>query len=91
MADKNSNMNRQDRREFLKQTALMATAGLTASSLLSSSGCSSAQAAGAGAFHLTEANKIILFQGDSITDWGRTRSKEILPTIHNALGPATCF
>jgi len=86
MADKISGVNLHDRRDFLKQTALAATAGLTASSLLSSSGCSATQSAGAGAYHLTETNKVILFQGDSITDWGRTRSKENTPNDQQALG-----
>jgi len=86
MTDKISGANLHDRRDFLKQTALMATAGLTASSLLSSSGCSAIQSAGAEAYHLTETNKVILFQGDSITDWGRTRSKENTPNDQQALG-----
>ena len=87
MADTTSNVTRQDRRDFLKQTALAAAAGLTASSLLSSSGCSSAtQSAGAAAFHLTETNKTILFQGDSITDSGRNRGKENAPNDQQCLG-----
>ena len=86
MADTTSNVNRQDRRDFLKQTALVATAGITASSLLSSSGCSAIQSAGAGAFHLTETNKTVLFQGDSITDWGRNRGKENAPNDQQCLG-----
>ncbi len=86
MADTTSNVNRQDRRYFLKQAALAATAGLTASSLLSSSGCSAAQSANAGAYNLTETNKTILFQGDSITDWGRNRGKENAPNDQQALG-----
>jgi lysophospholipase L1-like esterase len=79
-------VNRQDRRDFLKQTALMATAGLTASTLLSSSGYSASKSAGAGSYILTETNKVILFQGDSITDWGRTRSKENAPNDSQSLG-----
>jgi lysophospholipase L1-like esterase len=86
MADTTSNVNRQDRRDFLKQTALVATAGITASSLLSSSGCAAIQSAGAGAFHLTETNKTVLFQGDSITDWGRNRGKENAPNDSQCLG-----
>jgi lysophospholipase L1-like esterase len=86
MADNKSIVTRNDRREFLKQTALMATAGLTASGLLSSSGCETAEAAGKGMFAPTEANKIILFQGDSITDWGRSRSKENTPNDSQCLG-----
>jgi lysophospholipase L1-like esterase len=86
MADITSNVNLHDRRDFLKKTALAATAGLTASSLLSYSGCSAAQSAGAGAYHLTETNKVILFQGDSITDWGRNRGKENAPNDQQALG-----
>jgi lysophospholipase L1-like esterase len=86
MADKISETNFQDRRDFLKQTALAATASFTASSLLYSSGCSATESAGAGSCHLTEANKIVLFQGDSITDWGRNRSKENAPNDSQCLG-----
>jgi lysophospholipase L1-like esterase len=86
MAEEISNVNRNDRREFLKQTALAATAGLTASTLLSSSGCSGTQTSAKGPFTLTESNKVILFQGDSITDWGRTRSKENAPNDSQCLG-----
>ncbi len=86
MADKISGANFQDRRDFLKQTALVATAGLTASSLLSSSGCSATQSTGAASCRLTETNKVVLFQGDSITDWGRNRSKENTPNDSQCLG-----
>ncbi len=86
MADKISRANLHDRRDFLKQTALAATAGLTASSLLWSSGCSTTQSAGAGSCRLTETNKVVLFQGDSITDWGRNRSKENTPNDSQCLG-----
>jgi lysophospholipase L1-like esterase len=86
MADKKSIVNQQDRRAFLKQTALVATAGLTASSLLSSSGCSATEASGKGPFNLTQSNKTVLFQGDSITDWGRVRSKESSPNDSQCLG-----
>ena len=86
MADKISGANFQDRRDFLKQTALAATAGLTATSLLWSSGCSAAQSVGAGSCRLTETNKVVLFQGDSITDWGRNRSKENTPNDSQCLG-----
>jgi lysophospholipase L1-like esterase len=86
MADATSNLNRHNRRDFLKKTALAATAGLTASSLLSSSDCSAIESLGAGAFHLTETNKTILFQGDSITDCGRNRGKENAPNDQQALG-----
>ena len=86
MSDETKNTHRQDRREFLKQTALMATAGLTASSFLSSSGCEAKEAFAKGPFTLKESNKIILFQGDSITDWGRNRSKENTPNDSQCLG-----
>ncbi len=76
----------QDRRDFLKQTALAATVSLTACSLLSSSGCEARDSAGEGAFRLTENNMKILFQGDSITDWGRTRSMENTPNDSQCLG-----
>jgi len=86
MAEEISNVTCNNRREFLKQTALAATAGLTASTLLSSSGCSATQVSGKGPFTLAGSNKIILFQGDSITDWGRTRSKENTPNDSQCLG-----
>jgi lysophospholipase L1-like esterase len=86
MADKIPTTTLNNRRDFLKQTALAATAGLTASSLLSSSGCSAAQTPAKGPFNLTESNKVILFQGDSITDCGRNRSKESAPNDQQALG-----
>ena len=76
---------KKSRRDFLKQTTL-ATAGLTASTLLTSSGCSSAQSKDAPACNLTEKNNVILFQGDSITDWGRNRSKEAIPNDSQCLG-----
>ncbi len=86
MAEKISNVTRNDRRKFLKQATLAATAGLTASTLLSSSGCSAIQASAKRPFTLTEPNKVILFQGDSITDSGRTRSKENAPNDSQCLG-----
>ena len=86
MTDENLKVNRQDRRDFLKQTALIATAGLTATSVLSSSGCEATDASGKGPFSPSETKKIILFQGDSITDWGRTRSKENTPNDSQCLG-----
>jgi len=86
MADELPNAKLDDRRGFLKQTAVAAAAGFTASSLLSSAGCSATKSAAAGSFSLTEAGKVILFQGDSITDWGRTRSKENTPNDSQCLG-----
>jgi lysophospholipase L1-like esterase len=86
MADKISIANLHNRRDFLKQTALAATAGIAASTLLSSSGCSAKEVSGKGAFTLTETNKVVLFQGDSITDWGRNRSKESAPNDSQCLG-----
>ena len=86
MADKNSENNIHARRDFLKKTVFAATAGLTASSLISSTGCSATQTSAHGPFKLTEKNNIILFQGDSITDWGRTRSRENTPNDSQCLG-----
>jgi lysophospholipase L1-like esterase len=86
MADKTSGVNFQDRRDFLKQTAIAATVGFTASSLLCSSGCSATESAAARSCRLTETNKIVLFQGDSITDSGRNRSKENTPNDSQCLG-----
>jgi lysophospholipase L1-like esterase len=81
-----SEIRKETRRDFLKQTALAATAGLAASSLLTSSGCSTMESSGTSAYKLTEKNKIILFQGDSITDAGRNRGKENTPNDSQCLG-----
>jgi lysophospholipase L1-like esterase len=91
MADIKSEKNRQTRRDFLKGTALAATAGLTIPSILSSSGCSSAGSANIATYHLTQENNVILFQGDSITDSGRSRNKEKTPNDQQALGTGYAF
>ncbi len=76
MADTTRNVNRRD---FFKKTALAAT-------FLSYSGCTAKEAQAKRVYDLTESNKTILFQGDSITDWGRSRSRENAPNDSQCLG-----
>jgi lysophospholipase L1-like esterase len=80
------------RRNFLKKTAATA-AGLTASSILSSSGCtkSAAGSLGRAPFRLSENNNIILFQGDSITDAGRDRRRQSSANDPRAMGIGYAF
>jgi len=76
------------RRNFLKKTAAVTAAGLTASSLLTSSGCSEnmkCPLSGA-TCSLTEKNNVILFQGDSITDFGRDKRNQSNAHDSRALG-----
>jgi lysophospholipase L1-like esterase len=86
MADTTSNVNRHNRRDFLKQTAIVAAAGLTASTAFSSSGGPVREISSPGPFHLTETNKVVLFQGDSITESARTKRKENTPNDPESLG-----
>jgi lysophospholipase L1-like esterase len=80
------------RRNFLKATAT-ATAGLTISSILTSSGCSDALkgSLGRASYRLTEKNNVILFQGDSITDAGRDRKRQNNANELSALGTGFVF
>ncbi|MGD2093621.1 MAG: SGNH/GDSL hydrolase family protein [Phycisphaerales bacterium] len=65
------------RRNFLKKVAGATAAGLTVSSILPS-GCSNTMAMSSGrkSYRLTERNNVILFQGDSITDAGRSKRRQ---------------
>jgi lysophospholipase L1-like esterase len=80
------------RRNFLKTTAV-ASASLTISSILSSSGCSSAliSSKDRASYRLTEKNSVILFQGDSITDAGRDRKRVNNANEPSALGTGFVF
>jgi len=66
------------RRNFLKKTAAVTAAGLAASSILTSSGCSETLKCPlvGTACRLTQKNNVVLFQGDSITDSGRDKSNQ---------------
>ncbi|GAB2693256.1 SGNH/GDSL hydrolase family protein [Mucilaginibacter koreensis] len=69
-----------NRRHFIKSAALTAAASLTIPEIVSAA----ATAPSAKKVAL-KPNDIILFQGDSITDWGRDRNKAI-PNDFGALG-----
>ena len=87
--DKSRSTNEQTtRRNFLKKTAAVTAAGLTASSVLTSSGCSENMKCPLGgmACSLTEKNNVVLFQGDSITDSGRDKRNRNNAHDSRALG-----
>jgi lysophospholipase L1-like esterase len=83
---------RTNRRDFLKTTAA-ATAGLTISSILTSSSSSNAQIRSKNreSYRLTENNSVILFQGDSITDAGRDKKRVNNANEPSALGTGYVF
>ncbi len=60
------------RRSFLKATSITALASLAAPQIVSA-----AVTAGASKKVKLEKNDVILFQGDSITDWGRDHTKSV--------------
>ena len=77
-----------NRRAFLKSSAVFAGAGGLAAL---TSGCAhnspaSSESASATPHEIIAPNNIVLFQGDSITDWGRSRQREGMPNDHAALG-----
>jgi len=78
------------RRSFLKTTA---TAGLTISSILTSSGYSNTLLSSKNRepYRLTEKNNVILFQGDSITDAGRSKGRLNKANEPRALGTGYVF
>ncbi len=92
MANKHSQNNKPNRRDFLRIASATA-GGLAASSILTSSGCSeSMKNKQAGKSHnLTENNNVILFQGDSITDMGRDRRRQDIANDSRALGAGYAF
>ncbi len=62
--------NNTSRRNFLKTTAVSAAAAISIPQIVSAS----ASSYGSKKIQLKD-NDVILFQGDSITDWGRDRNK----------------
>ena len=85
--------NQSTRRDFLRMTATAAAGTLGAAAILSGSGCSSTakspfRSASGG---LIGTNSVILFQGDSITDAGRDRSREKHANDGRALGSGYAF
>jgi lysophospholipase L1-like esterase len=78
------------RRNFLKTTA---TAGLTISSILTCSGYSNTLLSSENRepYRLTEKNSRLLFQGDSITDAGRSRGRLNKANEPRALGTGFVF
>ncbi len=79
------------RRDFLGKTAT-ATAALTAAALLPSSGCSVMKPRSvAEPIALIGKGDTVLFQGDSITDAGRNRSREDQPNDRAMLGNGYAF
>jgi lysophospholipase L1-like esterase len=81
------------RREFIGKAAATTAAALSASSLLSSAGCSSSMAhrSGKRGRGLIASGNVILFQGDSITDAGRDRNRENNANDARALGSGYAF
>ena len=80
--------NQTTRRNFLINSAAVTAAGLTASSILSTSGCTENITCPfiGGACRLTDTNNTILFQGDSITDSGRDRRSQNNANDPRAMG-----
>ena len=84
MSNHNTTGTASTRRVFLGKTA----AALTASTLLSSAGCSNTmkRLSGSARSPLIGKGDVILFQGDSITDAGRNRAREGNANDRSALG-----
>ncbi len=76
------------RRNFLKRAAGATAAGLMVSSILPSSGLSDTKAGSSGraSYRLTGRNNVILFQGDSITDAGRSKTRQNNANEPRAMG-----
>jgi lysophospholipase L1-like esterase len=92
MAESESMKNSTTRRGFIGKAATATAAALTASSLLSTSGCSSSMARPSGGKGgLIGPGSIVLFQGDSITDAGRDRKGEGNANNARALGTGYAF
>jgi lysophospholipase L1-like esterase len=92
MTDPHLTQHRSTRRTFL-QRAACAGAALGAASILPVSGCSSLTGASSrrASGGLIRPNSVILFQGDSITDAGRDRSREKNANDVRALGSGYAF
>jgi lysophospholipase L1-like esterase len=78
-----SHLPKNSRRSFITNSAIATVAGLTLPQLVSATAFSSKKIA-------LEKDDIILFQGDSITDWGRTHT-ETAPNTSQALGSSYPF
>ena len=88
MAESGSTKQSTTRREFISRAAV----GLTATSLLSASGCSHSMAGVSGREGgLIGPGSVVLFQGDSITDAGRDRKREDHANDTRALGTGYAF
>jgi len=89
MSNHNTTSTASTRRAFLGTTA----AALTASTLLSSAGCSNTmkRLSGSARSPLIGKGDVILFQGDSITDAGRNRAREDNANDRSALGGGYAF
>ena len=93
MTDPHLTQYRSTRRGFLQMAACAGVTALGGASVLPVSGCSS-MAGGSSrrsSGGLIRANNVILFQGDSITDAGRDRSREKNPNDVRALGSGYAF
>jgi len=93
MTDPHLTQYRSTRRGFLQMAACAGVTALGTASVLPVSGCSS-MAGGSSrrsSGGLIRANNVILFQGDSITDAGRDRSREKNPNDVRALGSGYAF
>ena len=93
MANSRLAQNQSTRRDFLRMTATVGAGTLGAAAILSGSGCSSTAK---GPFHsasggLIGTGTVILFQGDSITDAGRDRSREKNANDARALGTGYAY
>ena len=88
MSEPRPSNNQTTRRKFLKNSAAVTAAGLSVSSILSTSGCSEniANPFGWTTRHLTDKNNVVLFQGDSITDSGRDRRSQNNANDPRAMG-----
>jgi len=88
MAHFRPDSNSTSRRRFLGNAATMTAAAVTATSVLSTSGCSSAmqQLPGRKQRSLVGQGDVVLLQGDSITDAGRNRQREGNANDRGAIG-----
>jgi lysophospholipase L1-like esterase len=93
MTDPHLTQYRSTRRTFLQRAGSAGAAALGAASILPMSGCSSMTGASSrqASGGLIRPNSVILFQGDSITDAGRDRSRENTPNDVRALGSGYAF
>jgi lysophospholipase L1-like esterase len=74
-----------DRRDFIKKSAIAGAAGLLIPEATKAA-ISESSSAGEAQRNRLSTGEIILFQGDSITDKGRSRNDEAIPNHQNQLG-----